>query len=367
LMVLALAGFLAGCALSGTPGAVAPSASRSVSTALAPSLNSASSFAVLGGPAVTLTDSVVNGDVGYVGAYTNTRSVVNGAVSQIDTTATPNAYGDFVDAYDAMRASLDLTTSTALSGTLASVTLRPGVYTFDAAATVTGVLTLDAQGDSNAQWTFFVGIGGTGALTGTGFTVVMANGGSPCNVSWWVAEAATMTSSNFQGTILAGAAITVTGGTFNGNALAQAAVTLTGVNLSGCTTPHVTVPPVQLGMKVTGGGQIAVDSGAATFGFNARPDKSGSGASGNFNYVNHVTGLHINGKVDYIAVSKVNPDGSPLTVLFSGTYAGGVFIATVQDQGEPGVNDQLGVIIRGSQAEVEGMNVISNGNIQFHK
>lgn len=62
----------------------------------------------------------------------------------------------------------------------------------------------------------------------------MANGALACNVYWWVVEAATMTTSDFMGTILAGAAITVTGGTFNGNALAKAAVTLTGVAATGC-------------------------------------------------------------------------------------------------------------------------------------
>ena len=72
------------------------------------------------------------------------------------------------------------------------------------------------------------------ALTGTNFSVVMEGGGSPCNVYWWVAEAATLTTSNFQGTILAGAAITVTGGTFDGDAMAQAAVTLTGATITGC-------------------------------------------------------------------------------------------------------------------------------------
>jgi len=41
---------------------------------------------------------------------------------------------------------------------------------------------------------------------------VMAGGGQACNVNWWVAQAATLTTSSFQGTILAGADITVTGG-----------------------------------------------------------------------------------------------------------------------------------------------------------
>ena len=55
-----------------------------------------------------------------------------------------------------------------------------------------------------------IGAGGTGALTGTNFNVVLT-GGATCNndVLWWTAEAATLTDSVFTGNILAGADITV--------------------------------------------------------------------------------------------------------------------------------------------------------------
>ena len=333
--------------------------------ALAPDLTS---FAVLGGPAVTLTGSTVNGNVGSLGAYTNTGSTVNGTVYQGDQVAI-DAYAAFLGEYAALGKVPcgGVTLNLPLNGQ----SLTPGVYCFDAAVTeTTSTLTLDAQGNSNAVWIFKIGTGGTGALTGTGFTVVMSDGSQPCpnNVFWWVAEAATLTSSNFVGTILAGAAITVSYGTFDGNALAKAAVTLTGTTV-GCTpwSPPVTPIPIQLGsIKVTGGGQISVPNGQATFGFNAQPDKKG-GAKGNLNYVNHVTGLHVNGTVDNIMVTDINLDNSPKTVQFSGTYGGGTFIVTVQDNGEPGTNDKFGVAVIGSQSEVRNMRVISNGNIQFHK
>ncbi|HEY3225951.1 MAG TPA: hypothetical protein VGK61_03010, partial [Planctomycetota bacterium] len=45
------------------------------------------------------------------------------------------------------------------------VTLAPGVCCFDAAAALTGTLTL--KGPTNATWLFKIGEGGTGALTGT--------------------------------------------------------------------------------------------------------------------------------------------------------------------------------------------------------
>lgn len=62
----------------------------------------------------------------------------------------------------------------------------------------------------------------------------MSNGGQASNVYWWVAEAATMTTSNIQGTILAGAATTFTGGSLIGRDFAKAAVTITGAAITGC-------------------------------------------------------------------------------------------------------------------------------------
>jgi len=82
----------------------------------------------------------------------------------------------------------------------------------------------------------------------------------PCNVYWWVAEAATMTDSAFQGTILAGADITITRGTFNGDALAQAAVTMTGFT-AGTAAP--TAPGASTGVGGLGVGPTPVDLGTA--------------------------------------------------------------------------------------------------------
>jgi len=337
----------------------------------APYLGAAASFAVLGGPAVTLTDSTISGNVGVYtgGAITLTRSTITGSTDL----HADGAYADFLAAYDALAGE---PCGRYLTGTLAGETLTPGVYCFAAAATLTGVLTLDAQGDSNAVWIFKIGTLGTGALTGTGFSVVMTGGGDACNVYWWVAQAATLTASNFQGTILAGAAITVTGGTFNGDALAKAAVTMTGAEVAGCGSEGYPVPPIPNNygsIKVTGGGQIPVpdlnSTGRATFGFNAQPDKKG-GAKGNFNYVNHVTGLHVNGSVNEIVLIMINPDGSPKTVLFIGTWEGGSFFVTVEDHGERGSDDQFGITVTtatGELTEVMSQRVISNGNIQFHK
>ncbi|MDB4871553.1 MAG: hypothetical protein JWL97_2557 [Gemmatimonadales bacterium] len=221
---------------------LASSSSSSQSSGL--SLGAASNFAVLsaapgGGGAVTCTRSVVAGDVGSSGApasIVRTLCTINGAVIA---PVPDGVVADFLGAYDALAGQ---SCDSFLTGTLDGVTLTPGVYCFAAAAALTGTLTLDGSG----TWLFKVGTSGTGALTGTDFKVNLINGASACDVTWWVAQAATMTRADFKGSILAGAAdpatgaaITVTGlagGTaFEGRALAKAAVTLTDVNFTGCT------------------------------------------------------------------------------------------------------------------------------------
>jgi hypothetical protein len=203
--------------------------------ATAPDLRTAGSFAILGGPAVTCTAPfTVTGDVGagFVGGVVTPGGCAMGTVHSGDTVA-QNAYIDFLSAYNNLPGQNPCgTTLTALSG---NPPLAPGVYcvsSFDEETDT--VLTL--SGPSNGIWVFRIGASDpTGYLTGTRFSVVMEGGGLPCNVYWWVGAAATMTDSNFLGTILAGAAISVTRGTFDGSALAQAAVTLVGPGtLTGC-------------------------------------------------------------------------------------------------------------------------------------
>jgi hypothetical protein len=193
---------------------------------------------------VTLTDSSVTGDVASglpFSIITQTNSVVSGTLHQGDASAV-TAYSDFLSSYDALATE---PCGVTLTGTLEGQVLAPNVYCFDAAATLTGQLTLD--GPANGVWIFKVGSLGTGALTGTNFSVVMSGGGQPCNVYWWVAEAATMTTSNFQGNILAGMDTTFTGGSLIGRDLSKAATTMTGVTVSSCGSGPVPPPPVDPG------------------------------------------------------------------------------------------------------------------------
>jgi len=215
--------------------AVSPMAAQA---ATAPGLGLAGNFAVLsaapaGGGAVTCTNGTITGDVGSSGlaaSVVQTSCTISGSIIA---PVSAQVVADFNTAFAAYAA---IPCTQTLTGTLASVTLGPGVYCVDAVAK-TGTLTL--SGPASGVWIFKVAAvpattPPTGALTGTNFSVVMAGGGLPCNVNWQVAQAATMTDSQFVGTILAGAAITLTRGTFSGNILAGAAVTITGTTLTGC-------------------------------------------------------------------------------------------------------------------------------------
>lgn len=203
--------------------------------ATAPSLGSAGNFAVLSaapgnGGAVTCTTSTITGDVGSSGgpaSVTNTGPCT--ITGSIVAPVSAQVVADFNSAYSALALVPCDTVLTTLDGQI----LAPGVYCVSAAATSTGS-TLTLNGPSTGVWIFKIGTSGTGALTGTNFSVVTTGGAQPCNVDWWVSQAATMTDSAFVGTILAGAAITITRGTFSGDALATAAVTLSNTALVGC-------------------------------------------------------------------------------------------------------------------------------------
>ena len=87
---------------------------------------------------------------------------------------------------------------------------RPGVYCYSSSAQLTGVLTLDAQGNASAVFVFQIG---STLTTATNASVVMINGGSPCNVFWQVGSSATLgTNTAFIGNILALSSISLTTG-----------------------------------------------------------------------------------------------------------------------------------------------------------
>jgi len=102
------------------------------------------------------------------------------------------------------------------AGELGGLTLPPGVYksasgTFNI---TNGNLTLDAQGNPNAEWIFQTAAGLTVGIAGpTGArSVIMINGGLPKNVYWYVGSAATINGAGggvMSGTIIASQGVTL--------------------------------------------------------------------------------------------------------------------------------------------------------------
>jgi hypothetical protein len=195
-----------------------------------------SNFTVLANTAVSCSGGSITGDVGTFqapgdlppGVVTlTTGCLVNGTI-HVGDAAAKAAFNGFLTAYAALAPKAG-DVCPVITGTLAGQTLTPGTYCVSSEAK-TGTLTL--SGPANGTWVIKVP---SGALTGTSFSVVMAGGAQACNVTWWVDAATTMTTSAFQGNVLAGAAITMTAGTANGNAWSKADVTFTeGTTITGC-------------------------------------------------------------------------------------------------------------------------------------
>ena len=173
--------------------------------AAAVNLATAQPFVVLSGAGVTNTGpSVLNGDLGVSPGTSLTGfgppAVVNGATHGNDAVAA-QAQSDLTTAYN-VAAGQPVPPGNNLTGTdLGGRTLTAGAYGFSSSAGLTGQLTLDAQGNPNAQFVFVIG---TTLTTATASSVVLVNGASPCNVYWKIGSSATLgTSTSFEGNLMA--------------------------------------------------------------------------------------------------------------------------------------------------------------------
>lgn len=109
---------------------------------------------------------------------------------------------------------------------LGGLTLTSGVYSSPSSLFLSGLLTLDAQGDASAVWIFQ---SGSTFISGSSSQVALTGGATPENIFWQVGSSATLgTGTDFSGSILALQSITLTtGATINGRALAiNGAVTM---------------------------------------------------------------------------------------------------------------------------------------------
>jgi uncharacterized repeat protein (TIGR02543 family) len=188
-------------------------------------LGSASTYAVLGGTGVTSTgNTVLTGDLGVSPSASIVGfplGVYSGSIHAGDAQAA-QAQSDLQVAYNAAAA---LTPTGSFAGDQNGQTFDAGVYSTGAAFALTGTLTLDGQGNSNAVFVFQV----NAALnTAASSSIHLINGARASNVFWQVNGAAgTGAPSSFTGTIMANGAITVgAGGSIDGRALSNGTVTL---------------------------------------------------------------------------------------------------------------------------------------------
>jgi hypothetical protein len=195
----------------------APAASAAQPTV---GLGTAAAFSVLAGQTVTNTGpSVLAAELGV-----SPGSAVTGFPPG---TSSAQHVGDAV----ALQAQSDLTTAynDAAGRTPATVesnpdlggaTLAPGVYKVASAMSLTGTVTLDAQGDPAAVFIFQAG---STLITASSSTVALLDGAQPCNVFWQVGSSATLgTDTTFVGTVMALTDATVqTGTTVAGRVLAR--------------------------------------------------------------------------------------------------------------------------------------------------
>jgi hypothetical protein len=194
-------------------------------------------FSVLAGSTITNTGStVVSGDVGVSPGTAVTGfppGIADGTIHSADGAAAQAQAALTAGYVDAAGRSGGI----AVAGDLTGKTLTAGVYKSTSSLEISGDVTLDAQGNSNAVFIFQIS---STLTTGSGGHVILANGAKACNVFWQVGSSATLgTNSVFKGNILALASITVTTGVnLEGRALARnGAVTLDTDVISGCSCP----------------------------------------------------------------------------------------------------------------------------------
>ena len=212
--------------------------------AVAPSLGTATSFAVLAGSTATNTGlTTVVGDLGVSPGTAITGfppGVVTGGTIHANDAVALQAQNDVTAAYNNLAGQACNTTLTGQD--LGGQTLPPGVYCFSTSAQLTGVLTLDGQGDPNAIFVFQIG---STLTTASNAAVLLINGASSCNVFWQIGSAATLgTDTVFVGSLLTSASITLnTNASLFGRALAQTgAVTMDTNQITTLCTPLLPTP-----------------------------------------------------------------------------------------------------------------------------
>jgi hypothetical protein len=285
-------------------------------------LGTAGTYTALGWTSVvnSLGPTVLSGDLGVSPESTLTGfgsglATVGGA-THVNDAAAVQAQVDMLIAYNDAKSR---TATAQFGGDQIGKTFTPGVYHTAAAFELTGILTLDGQGDPNAVFIFQV----DAALnTAAASSVHLTNGAQPSRVFWQVLGAAgTGASSTFVGTILAVGAITVGNlAVLEGAALSRGVVTLSANTI---TTPvvtgglSITVPgdAVSLGSRpnTLGGGVISGSLGVVQVNDTRNPG-AGSG------WVASVSSTAFTGPGAAIPASAVSYSAGTITKVGTATY-----------------------------------------------
>jgi PKD repeat protein len=198
-------------------------------------LGSAGNFSILGKFAITnVPTSAITGDVGLspaTGASIGlTQAEVTGKIYTVDAAGPAGRVEDPVlltAAVSAMQAAYDdaigrpEATGTFLNvgaGTVNGVTLVPGLYTWTTPVSITGDITLDAEGNESAVWIFQCD---QTLDLASGKQIILSNGANASNIYWAVTGATSLqTTSVFNGNLLDATNIALfTGARLNGRAL----------------------------------------------------------------------------------------------------------------------------------------------------
>ncbi len=216
-------------------------------------MGTAQGFSVLAGTTVTNTGpTLVTGDIGVWPSDADIHlppGITKGTVHIGNATA-QRAHADALTAYNdlAGRATTRTLTGTDLGG----MTLTPGVYTFSSAAFLNGRLTLDAQGDPNAQFVFQMV---STLITANDSSVVGINGADGSEVFWQVGDSATLgADTDFIGNIVANTNITLETGAeiIAGRALALTGAVMLNTNFIDSTFSSITIIPLPTGAGLAG-------------------------------------------------------------------------------------------------------------------
>lgn len=295
-------------------------------------------FAVLAGSGITNTGATtITGDIGSSPTSTETGfgsvTIISGANH---TSADPNdavtvtAKTDLVTAYnDALGRPTTATIATELGGS----TLTDGVYNSNSGTFgITGTLTLDAQGNSDAVFIFKTSTEteseGSTLITASSSRVVLINGAQACNVFWQVGSSATLgTSSSFVGTIIALTSITDNGSsTVNGRLLARnGAVTLNNTTIAKSTCASATTSsPSSSGSSSSASTPVCADTAPSNSPDLFQIDRAGSKATLYFTPGNDHLSYY------YIAYG-LTPGDERFGTTFQASLSSGVLSYTIND------------------------------------